>query len=68
MKKYIIWFLPTNQKIKFRQFYTEAPNEQEAIENLRKQADGKFLYQIASITNVDEANFSKGGFIPNTFH
>jgi hypothetical protein len=49
MDKWVIWFLPENKKIQFNQFHTEAATVQEAIQNLKENAD--FTYKIMGAGN-----------------
>jgi len=56
MERYIIWLTPINRKILYRSFYTEAKNVNEALENLKTNAD--FEYRVIGISGYNNLGAS----------
>lgn len=70
-KKWILWVVPENKKLKYTQFWTEAPNMQDAMLNLKNTAD--FKYRVLGVTdymNITQASVETKlkAFINNSFH
>lgn len=65
MERYVIWFLPVNKKIQINQFHTAADSIEEALNNLKREAD--FAYKVMGVGNFREDK-EKNQFVNNKFY